>query len=80
MTRDEDIFADDTDIFADLPSNKSRSKKTKAKTSTGQTKSLFSSDDVGQCTVKCSSPLEFLKVINVCQMCLVLLLDVIQLK
>ncbi|KAK2158537.1 hypothetical protein NP493_1790g00017 [Ridgeia piscesae] len=44
VTRDEDIFADDTDIFADLPSSKSRSKK--AKPSTGQTKSLFSSDDV----------------------------------
>ena len=59
MTRDEDIFADDTDIFADLPSSKSRSKK--AKPSTGQTKSLFSSDDVGQCTMKCSSQLEFNK-------------------
>ncbi|KAI0209404.1 hypothetical protein LSAT2_005893 [Lamellibrachia satsuma] len=46
VTRDEDIFADDTDIFADLPASKPKSKKTMAMTSTGPTKSLFSSSDV----------------------------------
>ena len=48
VTRDEDIFADDTDIFADLPASKPKSKKTRAMTSTGPTKSLFSSSDVGE--------------------------------
>ena len=44
VTRDEDIFADDTDIFADLNTSKSKTKRAK----TVPTKSLFSSNDIGQ--------------------------------
>ncbi len=44
VTKDEDLFKDDTDIFADLPPSKPKEKK-KTKKAT-ESKSIFS-DDVG---------------------------------
>lgn len=41
-TKDEDIFKDDTDIFADAPSAKPKEKKKKK---TAEKKSIFKDDD-----------------------------------
>lgn len=44
-TKDEDLFKDDTDIFADVPAAKPKEKKKKKTT---EKKSLFKDDD-GEC-------------------------------
>lgn len=44
-TKDEDLFKDDTDIFADVPAAKPKEKKKKK---TSEKKSLFKDDD-GEC-------------------------------
>ena len=44
MTKDDDLFKDDTDIFADLPASKPKEKKAKTKK---ESKSIFK-DDVGK--------------------------------
>ena len=45
LTKDEDLFKDDTDIFADLPPSKPKEKKSKSKKA--ESKSIFK-DDVGK--------------------------------
>ena len=50
-TKDEDLFKDDTDIFADVPASKPKEKKKKKTTSTGK-KSIFK-DDVGKLLKQC---------------------------
>ena len=45
VTKDEDLFKDDTDIFADLPPSKPKEKKSKSKKA--ESKSIFK-DDVGK--------------------------------
>ena len=45
VTKDEDLFQDDTDIFADLPPSKPKEKKSKSKKA--ESKSIFK-DDVGK--------------------------------
>ena len=46
MTKDEDLFADDTDIFADIPKPKEKEPKKKKKTTTAPKKTIFK-DDIG---------------------------------
>ena len=48
-TADEDIFADDTDIFTDLPPSKARAAKRSTRKHVSKSKSLFT-DDVGTCS------------------------------
>ena len=48
-TKDESLFKDDTDIFADIPAAKPKEKKGKKKTKGGGEKSMFK-DDVGECS------------------------------
>ena len=45
VTKDEDLFKDDTDIFADLPPSKPKEKKSKSKKA--ESKSIFK-DGVGK--------------------------------
>jgi hypothetical protein len=44
-TKDENLFKDDTDIFADIPAVKPKEKKNKKAAG----KSLFKDDDIGKC-------------------------------
>lgn len=47
VTKDEDLFADNTDIFSDIPKAKPKEKKPKKKTSTAPKKTIFK-DDIGK--------------------------------
>lgn len=47
VTKDEDLFADNTDIFSDIPKAKPKEKKTKKKTPAGPKKTIFK-DDIGK--------------------------------
>ena len=46
MTKDEDLFADDTDIFADIPKPKEKEPKKKKKVTSAPKKTIFK-DDIG---------------------------------
>ena len=53
MTRDEDLFTDDTDIFADIPKPREKETKKKKKTTTATPKKTIFKDDIGIVLLVC---------------------------